>query len=128
VTLLDGRRKKVNFLKQVIRIAGLKGIEALQGRAEDLVSQTEKSKAFGVVISKAVAELDKLLRLSLPLVDRSGIVVAMKGAAVEDEIFLARSIIEEQGLRIETLGYRLPFSGIKRNLVVLGRDGAMRVP
>jgi 16S rRNA (guanine527-N7)-methyltransferase len=128
VTLLDGRRKKVNFLKQVIRIAGLKGIEALQGRAEDLVSQTEKSKAFGVVISKAVAELDKMLRLSLPLVDRGGIVVAMKGVAVEDEIFLARSIIEERGLRIETLGYRLPFSGIKRNLVVLGRDGAMRVP
>jgi 16S rRNA (guanine527-N7)-methyltransferase len=124
VTLLDGRRKKINFLKQVIRITGLKGIEARQDRAEALISKAETSKRYGVVISKAFAGLNKMLRLSLPLLDGKGLVIAMKGASLEDEIVSARSVIEEQGLWIEKKVYRLPFSGTKRSLAVLGRGGA----
>ena len=124
VTLLDGRRKKINFLKQVIRITGLKGIEALQGRAEELKIKAEISKRYGVVISKAFAGLNKMLLLSLPLLDRNGLVIAMKGASLEDEVVLARSVIEEKGLWIEKTGYQLPFSGTRRSLVVLGRGNA----
>jgi len=127
VTLLDGRRKKANFLKQVIRITGLKGIDARQGRSEELVLKEEKSKRYSVVISKAVAGLEKLLRLSLPLVDQNGIVIAMKGVSLEDEIVSARSIIEEQGLWIKKMHYRLPFSGTMRSVAVIGRDGARPV-
>jgi 16S rRNA (guanine527-N7)-methyltransferase len=124
VTLLDGKRKKVSFLKQVIRILGLKGVEARQGRAEELIPRTRAGKGvFDVVISKAVAELDSLLRLSLPLVNRGGMVIAMKGAAVGDEIGLARSTIDKEGLEIKMIAYELPFSGITRNLVVLKKKG-----
>jgi len=125
VTLLDGKRKKVSFLKYVVRVLGLKGIQARQGRAEDFVPKTLDSKRlFGVVISKAVGELNSLLRLSLPLMDRDGIVIAMKGGGMEVEIGLASSTIENEGLRLRKTTYRLPFSGIKRGLVVLERKGA----
>jgi len=97
VTLLDGKRKKVSFLKYVIRVLGLKAIEARQGRAEDFSLKSMDSKGlFRVVISKAVGELNSLLRLSLPLLDREGIVIAMKGAAMEDEVGLAWSTIETE--------------------------------
>lgn len=124
VTLLDGKRKKINFLKYVVRILGLKGVEARQGRAEQFAPKAVGSKAlFGVVISKAVGDLDKLLRLSLPLVGPDGVVIAMKGAAMENEIALARATIEREGLQVRKTSYRLPFSGIMRGLVVLERTG-----
>ena len=123
VTLLDGKRKKANFLNHVVRISGLKGIEAVQGRAEDFLLKKEKSKRYHLVISKAVAELTKLLQLSLPLVLPGGTIMAMKGPVLEHEMLSARAIIEEQRLRIKKHHYQLPFSGIKRSLVVVEKDG-----
>ena len=81
-----------------------------------------------MVISKAVAELERLIELSLPVLDRKGIVIAMKGANVENEIRLARATIEKKGLRLQTTAYRLPFSGMRRRLVVLEKKGADRKP
>lgn len=122
LTLVDASRKKVNFLKHVIRTMGLKDIEARHIRAEDLACNVKtRDNAYDVVISKAVSKLDRLVNQAVPLLRPSGRIIAMKGVSVEDELSRARPRIEGEALRLEKKAYRLPLLGIERTLIVLRR-------
>jgi 16S rRNA (guanine527-N7)-methyltransferase len=119
VTLVDASRKKAHFLKHVIRTLNLKGIEAIQLRAEDLPK--EHGTAVGqytVVISRAAFKLDRLVDLALPLLHKPGQVIAMKGASVADELRSVRHKINSEGLTVNTKAYCLPRLAIERTLVV----------
>src|SRR5579859_2709201 len=49
VTLLEATGKKVTFLRQVIEVLELEGIEVAQGRAEELAHQSPYRAAFDLV-------------------------------------------------------------------------------
>ena len=53
VTLIDASRKKVSFLKHIIRILELKNIDALHIRAEEFANEPGVAKKFDVIISRA---------------------------------------------------------------------------
>ena len=123
LTLIDAKRKKVNFLKYVIRQLRLENIEAQQIRAEDLAIQ---GRRFDAVITRAVADLAHLIQIVFPLLEEKGALVAMKGSNYQAEIdalrqdsFLAigkeRYPVEKLKIDVET--YRLPISGIDRGLI-----------
>ena len=123
LTLIDAKRKKVNFLKYVIRQLRLENIEAKQVRAEDLIDQ---GRRFDAVITRAVADLAHLVQLASPLLDEEGVLVAMKGSNYQAEIdavrqhsFLAigREKYPVEELKIDVETYRLPLSGIERALI-----------
>lgn len=119
MTLLDARRKKVSFLKHLIALMKLKTIEAVHGRAEDHYPRTGQSGGrYDGVISKAVSSLDALVKLSLPLVGPEGIVIAMKGAALEQEIQAVQHTVTGKGLEMITCAYRLGLSGTRRRLFI----------
>src|SRR6056297_2235256 len=63
-TLIDSRRRKISFLKFIIRQLGLEEITADHVRAEDLAGGGAR---FGCVITRAVATLTDLIRLGFPL-------------------------------------------------------------
>jgi len=122
VLLVDASRKKANFLKHVIRTLGLKDIQARHIRAEALAKEVQTmGHPFDVIVSKAAFKLDSLVDRALPLLHTPGMIIAMKGIAVEAELESAQEKIRATGLEVEVKGYRLPHSGIERSLVVLGK-------
>jgi 16S rRNA (guanine527-N7)-methyltransferase len=86
VTLIDASRKKVSFLKHVIRTLKLNNAAALHIRAEDLPAEGKYANRFDVVISRAFSSLDHFFKLALPLLAENGTMMALKGAVDQDEI------------------------------------------
>ncbi len=117
VILLDSVLKKVSFMRHIIRTLGLKGIEALHGRAEANELITRLSGSFDCVVSRAFAELAAFSALALPYLRPGGRLLAMKGPAVRDEL---KAISEISGFtRPEVFEVAIPFSKRVTSMVVL---------
>lgn len=82
VTLVEPLLRRTRFLEEAIEALGLDNVEVVRARAEELHGKRD----FDVVVSRAVAPLGRLLAWSLPLVRQGGVVLAMKGSSVRDEL------------------------------------------
>jgi 16S rRNA (guanine527-N7)-methyltransferase len=100
VTLLDSTAKKLTFCRAVIDDLGLEGIETIHGRAEEVSRQPGREQAYGIATARAVASLDKLIPWCAPFVETGGLIIALKGPAVVDEIAPARPIAHKFGVVI----------------------------
>ncbi len=119
--LLDAQRKRVDFLNDVIEKLGLRNCTAVHSRAEDYAR--EHREAFGLAISRAVAELRVLCELSMPLVRKGGVFLAMKASGCEDEVSQAAHAIETLGgVGAELLSYTVPISETRRVLVRIPKE------
>jgi 16S rRNA (guanine527-N7)-methyltransferase len=76
MTLIDGVRKKISFVKQAIRQLGLQGIEAHQMRAEDLGRRPSEATQYQVIVCRALTDLSAIVTLSTPLLAPGGSIVA----------------------------------------------------
>ena len=126
VTLIDASRKKVNFLKHVIRTLALQGIEALHVRAEELAAAAQYRHRFDVIVSRALSGLRRFVTVAMPLLAEGGCVVAMKGEMTPEAVdalqadlpALKKGVAAVRGpMRISFSNYRLPFTGAKRSIV-----------
>lgn len=90
MTLVEPLLRRTTFLDEVVAELGLDHVEVIRGRAEDLHGR----RTFDVVTSRAVAPLDRLLGWSMPLVAPTGVLVAMKGRSVRDEVVAARGLLD----------------------------------
>jgi len=97
-TLIEPMERRANWLSSTITELGLENVEVLRARAED-VQRTD----FDIVTARAVAALDKLLRMLTPLTRGSvhKTVLALKGSRAPIEI-------EEAAPRIKRLGFLAP--------------------
>lgn len=126
ISLIDSSRKKINFLKYVIRILKLKNISAQQYRVEELSDHPDFAGQFDVVISRAFTSLKKFFLLATPLIKPDGIIIAMKGKEAQKEFNeLKATKIEEniyqingQKFELQIEKYELPISGDDRSLVI----------
>lgn len=118
MTLIDGRRKRINFVRYVIRQLGLEHIAARHARAEELARETER---FDVVISRAVSSMPELIRLASPLLTKGGMLMAMKGRGVESEFNEAGldRMKQDKRLQVSFQSYQLPLLAINRVLVMM---------
>ncbi len=88
-TLVDGTRKKIGVVKEIIEQAGIKNVRAQHIRAEDI-----KTHKFDFVTCRAVASIDKLVNWSRRLLktkEQHAIpngLLAWKGGDVEKELQL----------------------------------------
>ena len=128
VTLIDASRKKVSFLKHVIRRLDLINIEACHVRAQDLSKDCGVHTAYDVIISRALSSMVNFVQMSLPLLATHGVIMAMKGKLTDKEIESARSLIEKprdiQENRMSSFNmvvkkYRLPYLNSQRSLVII---------
>lgn len=85
ITLFDSLQKRLTFLESVIKELGLLNVTTLHGRAEDVSHTVAHREAYDIVTSRAVARLPILLEWALPYVKQNGYMVALKGAAYEEE-------------------------------------------
>jgi len=93
VTLLEPNNKKILFLNEVINKLNLENIKAINQRSEDFAKQNFET--FDFVTSRAVAALNILDELCLPLIKVNGHFLAMKGPKANEELQIA-----EKGIKI----------------------------
>ena len=80
--LLDSNGKKMRFLFEVKTRLRLANLVLIHGRAEDY----RYEQGFDTVLSRAVASLGDLVRLSAPLLGLTGCMLAMKGKLAASEL------------------------------------------
>ncbi len=95
VTVVDSLDKRIKFLKEVQVALDLKGFEAVSERAE--VFALTHRETFDVVTARAVARLNILLELCLPLTRKGGIMMALKGNQGQEEIKEAQGALMKLG-------------------------------
>jgi 16S rRNA (guanine527-N7)-methyltransferase len=131
LTLLDSKRKKINFVKYSIRMLNLTGIGAIQARAEELAGNPEMARSFDVVVSRAVTSLSRLNSLAISFLKKNGIIIAMRGAEALHEADVKKNETANQTIdgdelkknEIQVFPYQLPISGKERNLIVIRLSG-----
>ena len=79
IFLIEARRKRANFLKQVVRTTGVENIRVFEGRAEEFARQENRPAWFDTVVTRATWDIPHFLTLSLPIVKTGGYAVAMRG-------------------------------------------------
>lgn len=97
LTLIDGTGKKIEFLRSVVQSLALKGVNFIQGRAEELGREGDYRSAYDVVTARAVAPLSTLVEYLLPFVRINGHALIYKGANAAEEFIAARKAIETLG-------------------------------
>ena len=118
ITLIDSVRKKIDFQKHIIRMLGLKGMEAIHGRIQDKEILQSMTGRFDAVISRAFSDLRTLLLLAFPFLSKGGILLAMKGELDKEDIGLL-SKREEMRYRLQgTASFVLPKSSFKRSILL----------
>lgn len=124
LTLLEATGKKVVFLEHIVKELGLREVETIRGRAEELGRQVGYREAYDVALARAVAELSVLLEYALPLLKLRGIFVAQKGGDIQEEVEGAGRAAKILGGELkEVQEIRLPGVDPTRHLVVVEKVG-----
>lgn len=124
VVLIEARRKKVGCVRQMIRELELSRVSAIQGRAEEVGRKEGFRGSFALNLARAVAPLATLLEYALPLLEPGGMFVAYKGPKVKEEIADMEAACRVLGGQlIERDSFTLPFSSLKRELLLFTKTG-----
>jgi 16S rRNA (guanine527-N7)-methyltransferase len=118
ITLIDSVRKKVDFQRNIIRRLGLKGIKAIHGRAQDSEIFQSLEAQFDITISRAFSDLRTFLLLSFPFLKKDGRAIAMKSGVKTEEIQTLGKKEETRYLLQKTVSFPLPFSSLKRSILL----------
>lgn len=103
VTLLDSLNKRLVFLNDVIEKTGLEDICTVHMRAEDAGKSPVHREKYGIACARAVAAMPVLMEYCLPLVKKSGMFVAMKGASANEETAAAQNAARLLGAEKPTI-------------------------
>lgn len=123
VILLDSLNKRINFLNDVINKMGLDKISAIHGRAEEFGHNKEYREKFDIATSRAVANMATLSEYLIPFVKVNGMVVAMKGSDVKQEIDESKRAINVLGGKIFGVEeFNLPDTDIRRNVILIEKE------
>ncbi len=115
VTVVDSLGKRIVFLNDAIKDLGLTNIRTLHQRAEDHAKDNRES--YDIVTARAVARLNVLSELCIPLVKVNGYFTPLK-AELNDELENANSAINELGGMLEEkIEFLLPIENSVRTIL-----------
>lgn len=119
ITLVDATGKKCTFLREVADKLSLTNVFVVNSRGEDLNSREH----FDIVTARAVAPLNILLEVCVPLVKEKGLMIAMKGAKANEELAASKKAIERLSLRVLKIEESiLPNEESKRYNIIFKKD------
>lgn len=122
VVLVDALNKRINFLNHVIESLKLENIEAIHDRIENYAKNN--LEVFDLVTCRAVAKLNIISELCLPLAKINGYFIPMK-ATIEDEISDTK-YLEVLKSKVESvITFNLPIENSVRNLIVIKKYGSI---
>jgi 16S rRNA (guanine527-N7)-methyltransferase len=122
VTLIDASRKKVTFLKHVIRSIELAHIDAKHIRIEELAADAKFMGCYHVCVSRAVGKIAHLVAASIPLLSMPGIILFYQGRLTEVLEEFRGQLSEDIRSRVKTVKthpYQLPYGNAQRHLLYL---------
>lgn len=120
VTIVDSLKKRITFLQELTDQLGLTNVHLYHDRAETFGQNPEFREQFDYVTARAVARLNVLAELCLPLVKKDGYFLALKAAKSDEELQEAKPAIAQLGGKfIEEKTMALPLSGDERHLLVI---------
>lgn len=118
LTLLDSLGKRVEWLREACDTLSLRRVECVHARAEEFAA--EKREQFDFALSRAVANLQVLCELCLPLVCVGGRFLAMKSVDSDEEINAAKNAVKTLGGKIAAIeDYTIPTSSVVHRLVII---------
>jgi 16S rRNA (guanine527-N7)-methyltransferase len=95
VTLVEADQEKAAFLVRACGVLGLRDVQVLARRAEEVGHEPLYREAFDIAVARALAPMRVLAELCLPLVKVGGRLLAQKTKAEE---------LSEAGHAIEAMG------------------------
>lgn len=113
IGLVESNGKKTRFLREVVRQLGLRNVAVFESRAESLAQDGH----YQAITARAMDRLSGILAVGGHLLAPDGVLLAMKGAQVEDEI--AELPPEWRLKAVHALS--VPGLDAERQLVVIGR-------
>ncbi len=125
ITLLDSNNKKTAFLREMIATLNLQDIEVVNSRAEDYAKQNFGK--YDICVSRAVAFIDIISSLTLPLIKEDGVVVLMKGNFINEQKVLDEHQKDLGIKKYNIVSFTLPNLEDERNLVVLKREKDIKI-
>ena len=120
VTLLDSTNKKINHLINLSKELNVK-TTSICDRAESFALANREK--YDYATARAVAPLNILLELIIPILKVGGTFLAMKGAGYEDELNASDKALKKLSCRIESIyECNLPVSNEKRAIIRIVKD------
>lgn len=101
ITIIEPLAKRCTFLKEVVKELGLEKVNIVNARAEDFA--IEHRESFDLVSARAVANLNMLSELCIPLVKEHGLFMAMKGSSGMQENESAKDALRILGVKLENV-------------------------
>lgn len=99
LTIIDSINKKCEFMKDLVKYLNLTNVIIINKRAENI--QKSEVEKFDFVTSRAVANLPILLEISTSYAKINGLIVEPKSTKFNEELLLAKSIINQLNLHEE---------------------------
>lgn len=84
--LLEANRKKVSFLKHIIRLLNIPPVHVVHDRVENIMMTVSWKEKFDILISRATFKLPELLPQGEFFLVPEGRIIVLKGPDVEEEI------------------------------------------
>ena len=125
MTLLDSLNKRIIYLKEAVKKLDLGNVSAVHGRAEEAGRNKAHRESYDIVLSRAVASMNVLCEYCLPFAKVGGFFLCQKGPETKEEIGNAASAIKTLGGTIKDVReYKLPYSDIKHNIIIIEKVSA----
>ncbi len=123
MTLLDSKRWKTLFLRDLISQLKLSDLRVENERAEVLKKQSEHIACYDVVVCRAVMQLNALYPLVKEFLAPTGVLLSLKGSTLSREIIELKK--EAPGLSVEVTELQETGSMVSDKLkIVLVRAGS----
>ena len=117
VEAIDSTEKKIGFVNQSAKELGVTNIKAMSIRAEEM----PKDNKYDCIVARAVASLQVLLELAMPIINVGGLFIAYK--ATEDEVKDSANALKILNSKVEkTISLTLP-NGDNRCLIIIKKLG-----
>lgn len=101
ITIVDSLNKRITFLNHLFDELKLNNCQAIASRAEEYALFHKESA--DIVIARAVARLNILDELCLPLVKKNGYFLSLKGRKAKEEVEEAQKGIQILGGQVEKI-------------------------
>jgi 16S rRNA (guanine527-N7)-methyltransferase len=99
--LMDSLNKRIKIIEEISKEIGLKNVEFIHGRAEELAQNKMYREHFDLCVSRAVANLAVLTEYCLPFVKIGGWFAPYKTGTAEEELRESLQAIKLLGGKME---------------------------
>lgn len=118
-TLMDSLNKRITFLNEFVKKCGLKNVECIHSRAEELAKDGDYRENYDVCVSRAVANLSVLLEYCIPFIKKGGKFISYKSISSEEELTDSKNAQNKLCCKLkENISFELPDTDIKRNFLI----------